>query len=705
MAPAAFFLASFGIGILLVAWLDPKRKISAWCATTFALALGMVAAGFLALGFSVGFENSGVGAGAGIVSAFFLIALNLRMLAKALLDFKERWRAQYARFRNHPGSEIGSALGIAFLVLLLAIVGIQAMRWNSQGAAQASFMGWGDGAYHLDTIRYLATADPFVLQESLAAGARLRYPLAVEFLSALLMRLGSPIAFAWHAPTIIGAIALASALWEAGFIFLRRRALAFSFAFLALVGSGLGFAWFARDVAKDAPAAGWIPALVQNFQNPEFEYTHLDVRTGGKTEAQQSDANIAWIVPLVSFFAHQRTFVLGAALGVLFLAGLLLYQDSETKWRWFALLGFLPLVHTHTFLALGAFALVWFLYRRAWDGWNRPGERREFFVGAAAGIAVALPQVWYIVSTPGASGIGFVPWFGWTMCTHARSWLLCDPGVAAIDTNAVWFWLKNFGLIFAGWVFASFWAWKQRHDLRVFVIASWVLFAIGNLVKLQPWEFDNNKFLFWWWIMAILIALNLFEEKAKLPDARFANYDLRKNFLNPKFLFVNLMLVVFVFFGSFSGALDVWSRVKYGFRIVPGVMHFGYSGVAEETVAQWIRQNTKPNDAFLTSSSPSQFVPMLTGRPIYLGYPGWLWSHGYNALVQERTAAIREFLRAGATDRLCQAGVGLWLADNDFLREYSADKNVNPAPWDATRSLFSYQDGARSWDIRKINCR
>ena len=698
-------MVAMAIGAVCVRLLDRERKLGGIETISFAMLVGMIVLGFSVLGCSLLFHDIE----AGIIAAMVLCAMGLAWFHASVrvsfvdIVFKVKRGASDAM--QDKFAFAFSCLGYAVLFALVTLIGVQAMRWDSQGFPQSSFMGWGDGAYHLDAVTYLATAKPFVLQEPLAVGAGFKYPFLVEFLSAILVRLHVPLEFAWHLPTMVGAVALVFAFWGLGKAVLSRKRFGFLLAFLVLCGSGLGFVWLSGQIARDAYTMGWSQAIVQNIEHPKFEYTHLDIRTGGKTASQQSTANIAWIVPVVSFFAHQRTFVLGGALGALFLYGWWLYRGTKQHWRWIALLGLMPLVHAHTFLALGIVVIVWFLFQRAWEHLGDPDERKEFIAAALVGGLVALPQVLYILYAPGADSHMFQPWFAWTMCTHGASWLLCDPGVAGIDTNALWFWFKNFGFIFIGWIAASFLVWRTRRDLRALIVASWVVFALANLVKFQPWEFDNNKVLFWWWVLAILLSLSLFAGKAKSQETRDTKHETKKGFLHPALVFSRLALVGFVILSSLAGAVDVWARVQYGFQILPNVTQFGYYGNDEQVIAGWIEKNTKPDDAFLTSSQPTQFIPMITGRGIYLGYHGWLWSHGYNALVNSRMATIREFLRTGDAAKLCAVGVTYWLIDNDFASEFSANKNANPAPWNSTQSVFSYQDGNRSWDIRKLNCR
>ncbi len=206
------------------------------------------------------------------------------------------------------------------------------------------------------------------------------------------------------------------------------------------------------------------------------------------------------------------------------------------------------------------------------------------------------------------------------------------------------------------------------------------MFVLPNLFLFQPWEFDNNKIIFWWWVLAILLSLNLFVEKGKLPEipndkSQISNKFQRSNSkteISKKLpsILSRLALVIFVITSSFAGVIDAAYRLQSGLSIEKNERNFGYYGEEEIKISNWIKENTKPNDIFLTSTSPTQFVPMLSGRPIYLGFTGWLWTQGGDGVVQDRKSKINEFVFSGSTEKLCQDGVGYWLADRQFFREY-----------------------------------
>jgi len=240
------------------------------------------------------------------------------------------------------------------------------------------------------------------------------------------------------------------------------------------------------------------------------------------------------------------------------------------------------------------------------------------------------------------------------MCTHNSSWFECDNGVRGTDTNIFWFWTKNFGIVIWGWFAAVFFffLYKKTDFTKLFkqsslIIPSLLLFLIPNLVLLQPWEFDNNKILFYWWIFAsvstLIVAKNLFKNR-RIAIATFT-----------------LVMIL----STLSGIIDVMSRVT---KITAN--HYGYYNKEDVKVAEWINQNTIPNARFLTGDFVDQFVPILTGRPIYLGYPGWLWTQGKASLSNERKKNATDFLLTGQSDKMCKDGVSYVVWDRRLLTTY-----------------------------------
>jgi len=98
--------------------------------------------------------------------------------------------------------------------------------------------------------------------------------------------------------------------------------------------------------------------------------------------------------------------------------------------------------------------------------------------------------------------------------------------------------------------------------------------------------------------------------------------------------------------------------------------HKGYYSKQDVKLAEWINHNTTPNARFLTSNFSYQFVPMLTGRPIYLGYSGWLLSQGKTSQFIDRKKNATEFLLTGNSNKMCEEGISYVVWNRRLVSSY-----------------------------------
>jgi len=600
-----FLCLQLALGSLLAGFLDPDALFSRAERYLMSIVLGTSATVLALLVFLLTTRSWTLSLG-------LLWAL---LLISALVLYRKSLHRNPLRGYSLPRlSAVLSPASLVLLALFLLYLGVVlgVLIFNEKGLPTAVLIGWGDTALHLDIIEYLKTSNPFMLQHPVAAGESLSYPFLVDLLSSAYERLGVPKPLAWHIPVLLFGGSFFFVIFLIGKRVLKNMSLSLALTAIVFFGAGIGFLWFFQDLSIAWNANGF-HGLISTLQHLPHEYSHLDNRSSGKPFGFAATANIVWIVPAISFLSHQRSFVSGASLAVILILGYLKYKGTRNMWRWGGVWGMIPLFHPHSFAACTIILLAWFFYDlKNWWVWLK---------GAALGLLVALPEI-FILNPPmlhGTHGTSIIkPWLWWMSCTHHNKWYACDPGIKGIDTIPPWFWTKNFGLVFWGWIAAMvyyFAASKKRRlefstAVKPFLVPSLLLFLIPNLLLLQPWEFDNNKILYYWWIFAALISLallkSLFEKRRVFP----------------------LVLALFVTISTLSGTIDVLSRI-HNFT----ANHYSYYGEREIVTARWIRENTSPSDAFLTGTNHTQFVPMLTGRPIFLGYGGWLWSAGKGALL------------------------------------------------------------------------
>lgn len=684
-----WIVATAALGVRLIRWLDREEKLTVGERIIVGMVSSFAVLGFAALALALITKNLSLGA---YWAAFFSIAFNGKILFKNI-----RQRARTIINGLRPRRTTIWALG--FLLFLFLGILLQTVIIDNRGFPQSTIIGWGDIGYHLDMIGTLARDGQFTLEQPIANGATLTYPFFINFYSALFVKLGFPLWYAWYIPSLVFGVAAIFLLYFLGLRLLRHKQLAAALVFLVLVGGGIGFVWFFKDVQQGYHTGG-LSGIIDTITDPPHEYTHLDNRTGGKLKPNSDTThNIVWIAPAISFFSHQRSFVIGCSLILLVLLGWIIGEQNKDRSppsysaRWLPFLGLLPLSHSHSAMAAALLFLALYVYKICTDR----SKLLYWTMGGIAAVVIALPQILYLSRAGFAgSGIGhdfFRPWFGWMTCTHPRSWFWCDSRVAGTDSSVFWFWTKNFGIIFWGWLAALPVLIVFRRTVPKMILAliapSILLFAVPNLLLLQPWEFDNGKMLLYWWILALVLIFAVI---------RILYHEISKPY-------VHALVIAFVVIGGFAGTIDASTRIKQTAQAILGVpysAHAGYYNEQELSAAQWIKQNTKPTDAFLSSDGANNFIPMLTGRPLFLGFSGWLWTQGRGEDAGKRKQMAGKFFESKDPSELCSAGVRWVMWEPWIINVYPTAKNVDSSTLGA--SMFSQDLGGQKRIIIRLLC-
>jgi len=677
-----FILASIFTGSIILKLIDPENIFKGIVRFFCFLVLGLSFLALLTLFLAVVLKDLDLAIILGIVISFIGIII---FAFKKKEDFLKSFELILIDFKK---SEIIYFLIIGIFCVLALTILFQTLVFEDN-FLKSALASWGDVAYHLDIIKSLETSQPFELIEPIASDYPLAYPFLIDFLSAIFLKLGLSIDIAFHLPTSILLVSLIFLAFYFAKQFLNKKFLALIFVVLVFIGSGFGFYWFFKDVNSFSQTQNisYLESLKINFLDPQFEYTHLDESTGGKEESKNSSVNIVWITPLISFFSHQRSFILGAGLGFIFLIGFWGYQD-EKRFNFLIPLSFMPMAHSHSLLALLIFFFSYIAINFKEFNFKDKDYLKYFIKVGLVALIIALPQVVFLyqgIFT--GNGDSFFSWeFGWLTCSHTNSKFLCDnSNFLQSFLKAFIFWIKNFGIIFILWLSLLFFK-KQRENLKIY-FPSLILFILPNIIRFQPWPFDNNKILFWWWVLAIFSIMFYFDKAFKNNES--------KNNSKTKNIILILTLTIFVLLGSFSSIIDVRNRINNS-------QIFGYYGEEEIALAEFINNNTKPNDVFLSNYYADQFIPMLTGRKIYLGYTGWLWSHGNNEEINKRTRVINRFLSTKDPKILCEEGIDYWLKDKKFFDDYKATNEGFENIGEVVFSLDSPYYGKR--EIIKLNC-
>ena len=453
------------------------------------------------------------------------------------------------------------------------------MFYMQDGALYAGFRTvWADWAAHLayaNVFAYRPMHDWFAHNPLFFPG-RFSYPFLADLISGLLMRVGFSTVTAFVLPSIVTTLCLLAAL----LIFYRgalgthgRAALALT---LLLCGGGLGFWYFIQDFLHSGMTALWFP--------PQ-EYTYLP------------DRHIELINIITSELLPQRSLLLGMAVGIAWLSVMLRWQrrgfSGVFYWQ-VATMGLVAasmvVIHDHSLLALGVICAVLALFSwRCWRHWLTllvttviPGATIFFYLHRHHELQ------------------GFFAWYpGWLTHPDEHN-----------EIGWLHFWWLNAGLLLPLAVLGIV---RRRTWRQPLVIAGVVLFALVNLIRFQPWAWDNTKLLTWSFLLLIipvtevLAALWSYQRLARVAS---------------------VMLVLSL---CASGGLDLW-RLAHRDRV--SVLLWDTQDVR---LAAEFRKISAPDAMVLCADDHHHWVTSLAGRQVIMSYPGWLFSYGidYSAVAPD----------------------------------------------------------------------
>lgn len=462
----------------------------------------------------------------------------------------------------------------------------------SDGSLHSGQSTYGDMCMHLGIISSISVQQSFPPEYSLLPGTAIGYPFLCDSVSSTFYTLGAGLRFSALLPAMYAyllVVAGAYLLFEA---WLGRGGAATLALYLFFVGGGFGFAYF-FDLSE--AGGGGISQILSGFYTTPTNYT---------------DKGIYWVNPIADMLVPQRATLFGWAL--LFPCLHLLYRAAILdEHRLFlplgVLAGCLPLVHTHSFLALGVISLVLLIANCL----SLRGGLRLFLCYGLIAAVLAAPQLLCFTFKQAASG-SFLR-LHWNWVNDKDSWL--------------WFYVKNMGLIFLLMPPALACA---RRESRLFFAGGALLWLICELVVFQPNLYDNNKLIF---VSYALMCGLTAEFMAKVWTA------LREGALRR----AAPVLAAFTLTACFlSGGLTLAREYVSGDHLgLGGWVESGYQVVSaqQRRLAEYVSENTEPDAVFATATNHNNAIAMLTGRSIVCGAGTFLYYHGLD--YQPREAALK----------------------------------------------------------------
>ena len=441
---------------------------------------------------------------------------------------------------------------------------------------------WADWAWHLagNVVFAFRPVSLWFENHPLFYGQAYNYPFASSMISGLLMRAGADRISAMIFPSIVTSLFLLLILYGFYYSILKSGRQACAAVTLFFMSGGLGFIYYIQDILQEVS--------LKNLVFPIRDYTFLE------------DKGIYFRNVFPSELLPQRAFLLGLPIGIFLLSILMRWLSGDPErsstLKYFAAgipAGLLMIIHTHTYMAFVILCLCLTLF-------NMKCYKKMLCFALGAGLI----SLWLYIMLHGQS----MPsrWFGW-----AWGWMPNQQMGGVF--HFIKFWLMNWGLVPPLALWGTLQMRYYRHPM---VIGGWTLFVLCNIIRFQPWNWDNSKLLTWSYLLLLIPVVGVLSYL--WSDNRRA---------------VKGIAVVLTGLLIFSGGLELMRLVQSGHTT-----HRMWDA-SKIDMASNLQKILKPDETVLTDDDHLNWVSSLAGGQILMGYRGWLWSYGID--YSEREKEIR----------------------------------------------------------------
>jgi hypothetical protein len=492
--------------------------------------------------------------------------------------------------------------------LLYSLATIPNLLFFREGDLVAGWINiWGDWAVHLRNSTFLAANDKLRLEHPLFSGTDFHYPYLSSYLSAILQRLGLPVDRSLTWPTMALFAMLPGLLYILGQKLTKNRVAGVLFTYIVLLAGGMGIAYLLQDLLAGKyfwEASSYSPTL------------YTDYRLNGS----YTNSGIWFMNFIMSEFLPQRAFLAGLPIALYVLystwCNLFIEKHPDTKQLIVTglLFGILPLLHTHSFIAMGIIVPALFLARfvqaiqTSYTTTQIKSSLKEWgghaFALLAPATLLGFGLLFAFVFDPQATG-SFI---------HRITWWM--PNQELPLDNPIRYWLRNAGPIIILGIISYFWKGKPFRSL---LLAGTILWVACNFLSFQPWHYDNLKIMTYWYILwAIPVATLL----ASIPR---------------RLAIVTIGAFILLTGAGLADALSVTSSTQQGIGLADK------NAVTFATAVQTATYN-QPDALFISATNHDNPLSLLSGRRLYVGYEGWLWTYGI--IANDRIEEVREMYKA-----------------------------------------------------------
>ncbi len=637
MAAICFLLIFMLCGIAIVQFLLPGKNplVRIWLGT----ALGILLLMHLPALFAWLFDFTLAAHAAAAAALFAIVALCAR--------FRDKTPVRRMREADKWMLSAMAAVCVPLTILSLYLQYTHMLMPAADGSLYGGQSTYGDLCMHMSFITSMKNMS-FPPTYSLLYGTSMSYPYLADSLSTSMWMLGLPLHLAVVIPgtllmamTYVGYMMLAREVLGS-----RHKAVAVA-ALLFFLNGGLGFLYDFDMAFKD------------NFARVQEIFTGYY-----KTPANQPDFNLRFSNVIADLMIPQRALLGGWAMGIPALY--LLLSSSKTRsmketvmlalWA-----GALPLVHTHTFLALGLFSGGYI----AGLLMERPDERKDTLVRAGVYLGIVL-----ILALPQVLGNAVKQTVEGGALRFQFNWVNNSGGRGLID-GYFWFWVKNAGLPIILTVCACLNA--RRRGMMPVALGMAAILIVAETILFQPNEYDNNKLFYVFFMFAMILAADY----GSILMQRLAGLRGRA-----------LLCALFLWASTFSGILSIGRECVSSYQLFsPDAVKAG----------KWVEENTDHNDLFLTGQQHLNPVCSLAGRPIICGSDLYVFFHGLDYSVQ--ASDCRRFYENPRDNQDVIEKYGVkYIYVSDYER---ADFDVDVQAIDQLYPLVYENDNVRIYEVQE----
>ena len=598
---ATLYLAAYIFcGLCIVRFLLPRQSVltRVWLGASLGLLLLMWLPALMA--FAVKFS----------VTGHLLALIPLTGLTSATFFLRDK---RTAKAWDADEKRLGKQMLIVVLPLTILSAWLQYthnVRVMEDGSWWVGQSTYGDLAMHMSFVTSLKNA-AFPPDYSLFPGMQLSYPFLMDSLSTSFYLFGWSIQAALAIPgTLMMALCYMGVMCLAREMTAGKKTIILA-ALLFFLNGGLGFL-YDFDMAGGAEYDGTLTlwTRIEDILNGYY-----------KTPTNQpTPNNLRWSNVIADLMLPQRTLLGGWCMVIpcfyLLYMALTPNKREQNRWRMVILLGIwggaLPLIHTHSFVALALCSAGMLVYDMVCDK-ERVKQLKWYILYGGIACVLSVPQLFgftfnqvFQENMQGASNSFIELWFNWVNST--------DGTFSGMIDGYGWFYVKNIGLPFIILVLALFE--KNSRWRRIFAGALPIILA-GEFIRFQPNIYDNNKLLYLAWLLCCMIVADwcgMLWRRLKGLRAR------------P----VIAVLTAVTFF--LSAGLTLWREA------VSEYMAFSANAVK---LGEYVRDNTDEDATFLTGVHHLNPIAAIAGRDIVCGPDLWLYYHGLD--TNERKQDIRAF--------------------------------------------------------------